>query len=108
MLYILFYFYILIIILLFYIAITARESGSNKQSASKSCALSLIRQLYHLRVIEAYSGSLKKTISNLVETYEVNVDPVLLNKVYNVLEELNIKPVIKVNYIIYDNKTICQ
>lgn len=98
--YILFCFYTLIIILLFYSDVTARESGSNKQSASKSCALSLIRQLYHLRVIEAYSGSLKKSISNLIETYEVNVNPVLLNKVYNVLEELNIKPVIKVNYYI--------
>lgn len=39
--------------------ITGRESGSNKQSASKSCALSLVRQLFHLGVIEAYSGTLK-------------------------------------------------
>lgn len=40
-------------------SITGRESGSNKQSASKSCALSLVRQLFHLGVIEAFSGSLK-------------------------------------------------
>ena len=40
--------------------IQAREAGSNKQSASKSCALSLVRQLYHLGVIEAFSGTLKK------------------------------------------------
>lgn len=39
--------------------ITGRESGSNKQSASKSCALSLVRQLFHLGVIEAYGGNLK-------------------------------------------------
>lgn len=39
--------------------ITGRETGSNKQSASKSCALSLVRQLYHLGVIQAYSGTLK-------------------------------------------------
>lgn len=39
--------------------ITGRETGSNKQSASKSCALSLVRQLYHLGVIEAYGGSIK-------------------------------------------------
>ena len=38
----------------------AREASSNKQQASKSCALSLVRQLYHLGVIEAYSGTLKK------------------------------------------------
>ena len=40
--------------------IVAREHGSNKQVASKSCALSLVRQLYHLKVIEAYTGQLKK------------------------------------------------
>ena len=40
--------------------ISAREAGSNKQSASKSCALSLVRQLYHLGVIQAFSGTLKK------------------------------------------------
>lgn len=39
--------------------ITGRESGSNKQTASKSCALSLVRQLYHLKAIEAFSGSIK-------------------------------------------------
>lgn len=86
------------IIILFYIlAVTARESGSNKQSASKSCALSLIRQLYHLGVIEAFSGSLKKTFASVVEPYEVNVDPLLINKVSDILQELKIEPVIKVN-----------
>lgn len=84
------------IIILFYLGVTARESGSNKQSASKSCALSLVRQLYHLGVIEAFSGSLKKTILNIVEPYEVNVDPLLLNKVHDILHELKIDPVIKV------------
>lgn len=39
--------------------ITGRETGSNKQTASKSCALSLVRQMFHLGVIEAFSGSLK-------------------------------------------------
>ena len=34
----------------------AREAGSNKQSASKACALSLVRQLYHLKVIEPFTG----------------------------------------------------
>ena len=41
-------------------AISAREAGSNKQSASKSCALSLVRQLFHLGVIQAFEGTLKK------------------------------------------------
>lgn len=40
--------------------IMAREHGSNKKLAAQSCALSLVRQLYHLGVIEAYSGVTKK------------------------------------------------
>lgn len=40
-------------------SITGRETGSNKQTASKSCALSIIRQMYHLKVIEAFSGSIR-------------------------------------------------
>lgn len=40
--------------------IHAREHGSNKQVASKSCALSLVRQLFHMKVIEAYTGQTKK------------------------------------------------
>ena len=36
---------------------SAREAGLNKRSASKSCALSLVRQLFHLGVIEVRSLS---------------------------------------------------
>ena len=39
--------------------IHAREGGSNKQSASKSCALSLVRQLFHLGVIEVRTSTIK-------------------------------------------------
>ncbi|KOB78141.1 MLE protein, partial [Operophtera brumata] len=41
--------------------VIGRETASNKQTASKSCALSLVRQLYHLGVIEAFSGKLDIT-----------------------------------------------
>ncbi len=40
--------------------VSARVQGSNKQTASKSCALSLVRQLFHLGVIEGYTGEKKK------------------------------------------------
>uniref|UniRef100_A0A8C6T2E8 RNA helicase n=1 Tax=Neogobius melanostomus TaxID=47308 RepID=A0A8C6T2E8_9GOBI len=40
--------------------ITAREHGSNKKLAAQSCALSLVRQLYHLGVVEPYSGVTKR------------------------------------------------
>ena len=39
---------------------SAREHGSNKQVASKNCALSLLRQLFHLGEVEAYTGEKKK------------------------------------------------
>lgn len=32
-----------------------------------------------------------------MEPYEVNVDPLLINKVSDILQELKIEPVIKVN-----------
>ncbi|XP_050427766.1 dosage compensation regulator [Adelges cooleyi] len=73
--------------------VTARESGSNKQSASKSCALSLVRQLYHLGVIEAFTGTLKKSVNQLIEPYEVNVDPGIINNVNDVLQEFKIEPI---------------
>lgn len=36
------------------------EHGSNKKLAAQACALSLVRQLYHLGIIEPYSGQTKK------------------------------------------------
>lgn len=50
----------LISVLVILVGIFAREHGSNKKLAAQSCALSLVRQLYHLGVIEAYSGLTKK------------------------------------------------
>lgn len=77
--------------------ITGRETGSNKQSASKSCALSLIRQLFHLGVIEAFSGTLKKAkVEDKLPVYPVKIDPMLIRRAHDALAELNINPV-KVN-----------
>ncbi|XP_041768072.1 dosage compensation regulator isoform X1 [Anopheles merus] len=77
--------------------ITGRESGSNKQSASKSCALSLIRQLYHLGVIEAFTGSLKSaTASEQLAAYPVKISNQLAQRVHETLLEMGVQPV-KVN-----------
>lgn len=100
--------------------ITAREHGSNKKLAAQSCALSLVRQLYHLGVIEAYSGVTKKkegetvrlqrpadlseTVNRKVfvfdscrpvfclqlEVYEVNVSPDLQQQLASVVQELGV------------------
>ncbi|XP_022130411.2 dosage compensation regulator isoform X2 [Pieris rapae] len=75
--------------------VTGRETASNKQTASKSCALSLVRQLYHLGVIEAYSGTLKKDRSaeGLMKPYPVAIDPNLERQIEEALSELDIVPV---------------
>ncbi|XP_055708405.1 dosage compensation regulator isoform X2 [Phlebotomus papatasi] len=75
-------------------SITARETGSNKQSASKSCALSLVRQLFHLGVIEAFTGSLKTAKNDdQMKPYPVRISPELEEKIANCLKDLNIQPV---------------
>lgn len=73
--------------------ITGRETGSNKQSASKSCALSLVRQLYHFGVIEPFSGTLRVKETNQMKPYDVNVSPELMQGVKDVLEGLNLPPI---------------
>ncbi|XP_058803551.1 dosage compensation regulator isoform X2 [Phymastichus coffea] len=74
--------------------VTGRETGSNKQTASKSCALSLVRQLYHLGVIEAFSGTLKtKKEGDQLPPYPVNISPELVEELHSVLDALEIQPV---------------
>lgn len=70
--------------------VTARETGSNKKSASKSCALSLVRQLFHLKVIEAFSGTLKKKKDEQLKPYPVKLDPQLIDSVDEVIKELEL------------------
>ena len=71
--------------------ITARETGSNKQSASKSCALSLVRQLYHLGVIEAFSGTLKqRKADDELKPYKVAMAPQLIQQVEDVIKDLDL------------------
>ena len=54
--------------------------------ASKSCALSLVRQLFHLGVIEAFSGSLKKNKDvEELKPYEVSLSPELVAQVARVV-----------------------
>ncbi|CAH0390358.1 unnamed protein product [Bemisia tabaci] len=72
--------------------ITGRETGSNKQTASKNVALSIVRQLYHLGVIEAFSGSIKPKTATQMTPFEVRLAPELEREVFDVLDALEIKP----------------
>nr|XP_034195568.1 dosage compensation regulator isoform X1 [Osmia lignaria] len=74
--------------------ITGRETGSNKQTASKSCALSLVRQLYHLGVIEAFNGTLKKNKeAEQMKPYPVKISPELIDQICDILTSLNVTPI---------------
>ncbi|KAB7505156.1 Dosage compensation regulator [Armadillidium nasatum] len=70
-----------------------RETGSNKQVASKSCALSLVRQLYHLNVIEPFSGTLKKNLSECIKPYPIAIAPELESQIDNALATFNVEPI---------------
>lgn len=63
--------------------IFAREHGSNKKLAAQSCALSLVRQLYHLGVIEAFTGQTKKkegeTVSSVIHVCRTRTRTVRLD-----------------------------
>nr|CAD7414747.1 unnamed protein product [Timema poppensis] len=75
--------------------ISARETGSNKQSASRSCALSLVRQLFHLGVIEAFTGTLKKAKEmEQMKPYPVSISPELSKQIFDVLDALQITPTV--------------
>ncbi|XP_030352114.1 ATP-dependent RNA helicase A isoform X5 [Strigops habroptila] len=70
--------------------IFSREHGSNKKLAAQSCALSLVRQLYHLGVIEPYSGQTKKK-GESVEPYEVLLSSDLENQLQKTVRELSLE-----------------
>ncbi|NWU48574.1 DHX9 helicase, partial [Dromas ardeola] len=70
--------------------IFGREHGSNKKLAAQSCALSLVRQLYHLGVIEPYSGQTKKK-GESVEPFEVSLSSDLENRLQNIVQELSLE-----------------
>ncbi|XP_026525038.1 ATP-dependent RNA helicase A isoform X1 [Notechis scutatus] len=68
--------------------IFAREHGSNKKLAAQSCALSLVRQLYHLSIIEAYSGQTKKKEGESVEPYDINLTSNLENQLKRIVDDM--------------------
>lgn len=76
-------------------SVTGRESGSNKQSASKSCALSIVRQLFHLGVIEANTGVTAKAAKGAeqLKPLPVRISQKLEQRIAQCLQEVEIAPV---------------
>lgn len=73
-------------------SITGRETGSNKQTASKSCALSMVRQLFHLGVVDAFQGTLK-TKDTHMKPYPVNLSSQLVDQMETVVRELSLQAI---------------
>jgi len=56
--------------------------------------LSIVRQLYHLGVIEAFSGTLKKNKdAEQMKPYPIKISPELMNQIHDVLMSLDIRPI---------------
>lgn len=47
--------------------------------------------------IEAIKNNSKTDAKDIIEPYEINIDPSLMYRVHNILHKYNIEPVIKVN-----------
>ncbi|CAG2105382.1 unnamed protein product, partial [Medioppia subpectinata] len=73
--------------------VSAREPGSNKMLASKSCALSIIRQMFHFGILGEFKVGPKKNKSQSIDSYAVDVPNHILDLVNKTLQDLNIKPV---------------
>ncbi|CAF1449446.1 unnamed protein product [Adineta ricciae] len=73
--------------------IYARENGSTKQIASKSCALALVRQLYHLNLIEIFTGEKKKKQIEKTTPFRVNVSNEIVEELDRVIQSFDIHPI---------------
>uniref|UniRef100_A0A1I8HX42 RNA helicase n=1 Tax=Macrostomum lignano TaxID=282301 RepID=A0A1I8HX42_9PLAT len=76
-------------------SITAVEHGSNKQTASKACALSLVRQLFHLGDIEAYTGRSKKKRGEDVPELTLRLASEIEAQLDGLLQDLQLRPVVR-------------
>ncbi|XP_075242824.1 ATP-dependent RNA helicase A protein-like isoform X2 [Convolutriloba macropyga] len=71
--------------------ISGKEHGSNKKVAAVNCALSIVRQLYHLGVIEAFTGTLSKKIEDRLPPIKVSIDPATIAKINTLLDGYGIR-----------------
>ncbi|TNN30309.1 ATP-dependent RNA helicase A [Liparis tanakae] len=70
--------------------VTAREHGSTKKLAAQSCSLSLVRQLFHLQVLEAFSGPPRRGEGQPLEVFEVQVPADLQQQLVGVVQALGV------------------
>jgi len=79
------------------LAISIRETGKPKKKVMQQCEVNLVNKLCTLGLIERYSSDrVKKEKLNYIDNSfnVVNVNEKLVNDIYSLLEDLNIKPMI--------------
>lgn len=72
---------------------TAHAQGSSKKVAESSCALSLIRQLYHSGIIGPYTGDRKKKTPDTLDDLTVIVSDQLSTRIGQYLADLGVSEV---------------
>ncbi|KAL7079809.1 hypothetical protein ACQ4LE_000922 [Meloidogyne hapla] len=77
--------------------IYGRGQGSTKKIAETTCALSIVRQLFHIGAIPSSSDKLpsnKKLRADNLSDIKVHVDPGLVTRIEDFLESVGLHPVI--------------
>ena len=66
----------------------------------QACALSLVRQLFHLGAIEAFTGTLarKKDLDSM-PPYEVGINPALRDRIIEFVDNTGLKTVGNINVL---------
>lgn len=73
--------------------ISGRGEGSTKKVAEATCALSLIRQLYHLKAVGPADAKSSKKNVDCLPSIDVNINPQLVDRMKKYLNQVGIVPV---------------
>ncbi|CAI2341581.1 unnamed protein product [Caenorhabditis sp. 36 PRJEB53466] len=61
--------------------LTGKGTGSNKKVSESACAMNVVRQMFHLNIMQAYSGPIKKSKASTLPEIEVNIPEELAGRV---------------------------
>ncbi|PAV87698.1 hypothetical protein WR25_03737 [Diploscapter pachys] len=72
--------------------VIGRGQGSNKKVAEAACAMNIVRQMFHMKVLAAFNGERKKTTAATLPEIEINIPDELMARVKTYLEERGVNP----------------
>ncbi|CAL2032817.1 unnamed protein product [Caenorhabditis brenneri] len=70
--------------------IIGKGSGSNKKVSEAGCAMNVVRQMFHLNIMQAYSGPTKKTKVSTLPDIDINLPEELSTRVINYVKSCGI------------------